>query len=81
MINLTLELLKLKCLVLAAAESADIDEVYKTYHQSVNMTLSQLERWSKTKASTLASVDRAPIQRKLFKASMKNGNNWYYFFR
>ena len=38
-----------------------IDEVYKKYHDTVNMSYSELEAWSKTECSKKASLDRGPI--------------------
>lgn len=41
------------------------DEVYAKYHDTVNMSASQLEAWANTDASKRASVDRTPITRNL----------------
>lgn len=43
----------------------DIDRVYSAYKQAVNMSASELERWSETECSKLASLDRSPIKRNL----------------
>ena len=40
-------------------------EVYDKYKRVTNMTYSELFRWSKGRASILASVDRKPIMRNL----------------
>lgn len=42
-----------------------VDEVYKKYHDTVNMSFSELEAWSKSECSKLASLDRSPINRNL----------------
>lgn len=42
-----------------------VDEVYSKYHKTVNMSYSELEAWSKTQCSKLASLDRSPINRNL----------------
>ena len=42
-----------------------VDEVYSKYHKTVNMSYSELEAWSKTECSKLASLDRSPINRNL----------------
>lgn len=47
------------------ADQDKLNEVYKRYHQMVNMSASELEAWSKTEASKRASLDRGPIQRNL----------------
>lgn len=48
-----------------------VDEVYKKYHDTVNMCFSELERWSKTECSKTASLDRSPIERNLKLLSTK----------
>jgi len=50
---------------LKADLSEIVDEVYKKYHDTVNMSYSELEAWSETKCSRLASLDRSPINRNL----------------
>lgn len=40
-------------------------QVYEKYKDMVNMSYSELFFWSKTQASMLASVNRAPIMRNL----------------
>jgi hypothetical protein len=42
-----------------------VDEVYAKYHDTVNMSYSELEKWSKSECSKLASLDRSPINRNL----------------
>lgn len=48
-----------------------INEVYAKYHNTVNMSYSELEAWSKTDCSKLASLDRSPITRNLNLLSKK----------
>lgn len=48
-----------------------INEVYAKYHDVVNMSYSELEAWSKTDCSKLASLDRSPITRNLNLLSKK----------
>lgn len=48
-----------------------IDEVYKKYHDTINMSYSELEAWSKTECSKKASLDRSPINRNLNLLSKK----------
>jgi hypothetical protein len=49
----------------AEVDKTELDEVYAAYHQAVNMTASELESWSKTSYSQVASLDGSPIQRNL----------------
>lgn len=42
-----------------------INARYDDYHRVVNMTFSELQQWSKTECSHLASLDRSPINRNL----------------
>ena len=51
-----------------------VDEVYKKYHDTVNMSFSELEAWSKTECSKLASLDRSPITRNLRLLSTKKAD-------
>jgi len=51
-----------------------IDEVYAKYHDTVNMSYSELEAWSKTECSKLASLDRSPINRNLRLLSTKKAD-------
>jgi hypothetical protein len=51
-----------------------IDEVYAKYQDTVNMSYSELEAWSKTECSKLASLDRSPINRNLRLLSTKKGD-------
>lgn len=46
-------------------KSYEIENVYQKYHRSVNMSYSELLRWSRTKCSRKASLDRRPIKRNL----------------
>ena len=48
-----------------------IDQVYTKYHDTVNMSYSELEAWSKTECSKKASLDRSPITRNLNLLSKK----------
>ena len=48
-----------------------VNEVYAKYHNTVNMSYSELEAWSKTDCSKLASLDRSPITRNLNLLSKK----------
>lgn len=48
-----------------------IDEVYTKYHDTVNMSYSELKAWSETECSKLASLDRGPITRNLNLLSKK----------
>lgn len=47
------------------ASKAEVNEVYQAYYDTVNMTASQLKKWSKDPCSDLASLDRSPIERNL----------------
>lgn len=51
-----------------------IDEVYAKYHDTVNMSYSELLAWSKTECSTKASLDRGPINRNLNLLSKKKAD-------
>lgn len=44
---------------------SELDQVYSKYKRTVNMTYSELLRWSNTECSRKASLDRSPIQRNL----------------
>lgn len=46
-------------------KTKEADEVFSKYHQTVNMSASELERWSNTDCSKKASLDRSPITRNL----------------
>lgn len=52
-----------------------LDDVFKRYHETVNMSASELERWSKTEASKLAGVSRSPITRNL-RLLRKSKSEW-----
>jgi hypothetical protein len=56
---------------LKADLSEIIDEVYSKYHNTVNMSYSELKAWSETDCSKLASLDRSPITRNLNLLSKK----------
>jgi len=56
---------------LKADLSEIIDEVYSKYHDTVNMSYSELKAWSETDCSKLASLDRSPILRNLNLLSKK----------
>ena len=56
-------------------EQEEIDQVYDKYKETVNMSASELEAWSKTACSELASVDREPINRNL-SLLRKNKSEW-----
>jgi hypothetical protein len=43
----------------------NVDKTYKKYHSTVNMSYSELLRWSKSNCSLKASLDRRPIKRNL----------------
>lgn len=45
--------------------SNDLDAVYAKYHATVNMSASELKRWSDNEDSKKASLDRSPIKRNL----------------
>jgi hypothetical protein len=51
-----------------------VDEVYAKYQDTVNMSYSELEAWSKTECSKLASLDRSPINRNLRLLSTKKAD-------
>jgi acetyl-CoA carboxylase alpha subunit len=51
-----------------------VDEVYAKYHDTVNMSYSELKAWSETKCSRLASLDRSPINRNLRLLSTKKAD-------
>lgn len=41
------------------------DDIYREYHDTVNMTYRELELWSHDPCSELASLDRSPVDRNL----------------
>lgn len=51
-----------------------IDEVYAKYHDTVNMSYSELKAWSETDCSKKASLDRGPITRNLNLLSKKKAD-------
>ena len=48
-----------------AVDPEELDDVYKKYKESVNMSESELTKWSQNECSDLAGLDRAPIARNL----------------
>ena len=50
-------------------------EIYSKYKQTVNMSYSELFKWSKTNCSKQASLDRTPITRNL-RLLRKPFNKW-----
>ena len=67
----------------------ELDRVYDKYKRTVNMSYSELLRWSKTQCSRKASLDRSPIRRNLRllkkpkslwdKRDIKDANKTIYF--
>lgn len=57
------------------ADKKRLDEVYARYHDTVNMSASQLEAWADTEYSKAASLDRTPIARNL-RLLRKAKANW-----
>jgi hypothetical protein len=51
--------------LLTLATQEEIEARYNDYMNAVNMTYSELKAWSETECSTLASLDRGPIERNL----------------
>ena len=51
-----------------------IDEIYAKYHDTVNMSYSELKTWSETECSKKASLDRSPITRNLNLLSKKKSD-------
>lgn len=56
----------------------NVESVYDRYHDTVNMTYSELFRWSKTSCSYKASLDRSPIERNLILLHKKR-SEWDIF--
>ncbi len=56
---------------LKADLSETVDEVYSKYHDTVNMSYSELKAWSETDCSKKASLDRGPVTRNLNLLSKK----------
>ena len=46
-------------------DSEILDGVFKKYHETVNLSYSELLKWSENPISKLASLDRSPIRRNL----------------
>lgn len=57
-----------------APDPDELDEVFSKYRATVNMSASELERWSENECSKLASVDRSPIRRNLELLRTKKGS-------
>jgi hypothetical protein len=53
----------------------ELDKVYAKYKNTVNMTYSEMLRWSKNPCSYKASLDRSPIQRNL-RLLRKSKSQW-----
>ena len=51
-----------------------VNEVYAKYHDTVNMSYSELKAWSETECSKKASLDRSPINRNLNLLSKKKAD-------
>jgi hypothetical protein len=51
--------------LLSLATQEEIEARYDDYMKAVNMTYSELKAWGETECSTLASLDRGPINRNL----------------
>jgi hypothetical protein len=58
-----------------AADKDKIAEVYQKYHSLVNMSYSQLKKWSENPCSKAASLSRGPINRNLRLLS-KSKDEW-----
>jgi hypothetical protein len=56
---------------LAVMQTQEINVRYIDYHNAVNMSFSELQQWSKTECSHLASLDRSPVNRNLELLSTK----------
>ena len=57
-----------------AFSQEEIDETYKEYKASVNMSYSELKRWSETECSKKASIGRTAINRNLTLLSKKKAD-------
>jgi hypothetical protein len=66
--------------LLTLATQEEIDARYDDYMNAVNMTYSELKAWSETECSTLASLDRGPINRnlELLQTNKADWNNSHY---
>lgn len=60
---------------LAKDNSDKISEVYKKYHETVNMGYDALKKWAENPCSKVASLSRGPINRNLRLLSKKR-NEW-----
>lgn len=58
-----------------AADKDKIGEIYQKYHSLVNMSYSQLKKWSENPCSKAASLSRGPISRNLRLLS-KSKDQW-----
>lgn len=59
-------------------KATNLDEVFKKYHETVNMSYSELKKWQENPKSKLASLSRAPINRNL-KLLSKPKEKWNSF--
>jgi len=57
--------------IIAEDNQEKIDEIYSKYKDTVNMSYSELKRWSESPCSKIASLSRAPIERNLRLLSKK----------
>ena len=70
-----MEIIQEGALEINAANNDDrIAEVYTKYHETVNMSYSELSKWSENPCSRVASLSRAPIQRNLRLLSKKRAD-------
>lgn len=58
-----------------AGKEIDVKQHYKKYKDSVNMSYSELKKWSQDPCSKKASLDRKPIKRNL-RLLRKEMNEW-----
>lgn len=68
------ESVALEILFAAKFSDEEKDEIYKKYHDNVNMSYSQLKKWSENPCSKAASLSRAPINRNLRLLSKKKAD-------
>lgn len=57
-----------------AIDSEELDAVFNKYKNTVNMSASELEAWSRTECSKKASLDRSPIARNIRLLSTKKSD-------
>lgn len=58
-----------------AVEKTKLDEVYKKYNETVNMSYKELKNWAENPKSKVASLDRTPIRRNL-RLLQKKKEDW-----